>query len=221
MAEQLQTIDVEALTTNQPFCAGVVWIRDGKVAITLNPDGIPAELGEGVLRIGGVGGGQEPGETLLECALREAQEELGNTNVSIVSANETYFHNMDTDEIVRVRCTDDPAPFLLQRRTSKHPDKPYKPGLPYGPYVYFGLYIGEADEARMNPDDDVAGLLFVPIAKWPMLQNGPVTLGRMLDAGADLLEAYAIPRQTRLWMPDDESLLTIMRLWPESGILNG
>jgi 8-oxo-dGTP pyrophosphatase MutT (NUDIX family) len=27
-------------------------------------------------RVGGVGGGQEPRETILECAVREAQEEL-------------------------------------------------------------------------------------------------------------------------------------------------
>ncbi|MEF3301893.1 NUDIX domain-containing protein [Paenibacillus sp. GYB003] len=213
MTERLRTLDVEAWTANEPFCAGVVWVRDGKVAVTLNPDGIPAELGSDVLRIGGVGGGQEPGETIAECALREAKEELGSGNVRLRSSGETYFHDIDTGEISRIRCTDRTAPFLLQRQTSKTPDRPYKPGLPFGPYVYFGIYIGEADEARINPDDDVAGLLFVPIERWELLLRETVTVGAVLDAGADLLEAAPIPRQTRLWMPDNESMRTVVRLW--------
>lgn len=214
--EPLRTLNVETLTDNQPFCAGIIWVRDGKIAATLNPDGIPEQLGDAVLRLGGVGGGQEPGESIIECAVREAKEELGNDRVRLISSNTTYFHDMDTDEIVQVRCTDATAPYLLQRKTSKHPDKPYKPGLPTGKYVYFCLYLGETDEAKINPDDDVAGILFVPLERWPLLSSvETITLGSMLETGAELLEAYEIPRHTRLWMPDNESLRVVVPLWEE------
>jgi 8-oxo-dGTP pyrophosphatase MutT (NUDIX family) len=211
-SEPLRTIEVLSLTDNQPFCAGIVWVRDGKLAITLNPDGMPEELGEGVLRIGGVGGGQEPGESILECALREAREELGNKDVRLVSSDVTYFHDMDTGEIVQVRCTDSTAPFLLERMTSKHPDKPYRPGLPFGRYVYFCLYLGEAEEANINPDDDVAGVVFIPLEHGRLLLKEALTLGELLEAGAELLEAYAIPRHTRLWLPENESIQIVLRL---------
>lgn len=213
MAECMRLIDVGALTANQPFCAGVVWVRNGRVAATLNPDGIPAHLGEGLLRIGGVGGGQEPDETLMECALREAKEELGSEAVRLVSSRITFFHDMDTGDITEVACTDPTAPFLLQRASSKHPDKPYRPGLPVGKYVYFGTYLAELDEARINPEDDVAGLLFVPLEKWPLLEKESLTLGDLLDAGVGLLESHPLARQTRLWMPDNESLRVILPLW--------
>lgn len=210
----MQTIDVDKLTGNQPFCAGVVWIREGKVAVTINPDGIPEKLAGKALRIGGVGGGQEPGETLMECALREAQEELGNPEVRLLPSSVTYFHNMDTDEVVQVKCTDATAPLLLQRMTSRNPDKPYKPGLPTGPYVYFGLYLGETDEVRINPDDDVAGILFVPVERWPQMEQGG-TLGQALEMGSELLERAPIPRDMRLWVPENESMRTVMRLLKE------
>ncbi|WP_223836383.1 NUDIX hydrolase [Paenibacillus oceani] len=207
----MQSLHVGAVTDHQPFCAGVVWVRDGKVAITLNTDGIPDALEGRVMRVGGVGGGQEPGETIAECALREAQEELGNPNVRLLSSTATYFHNMDTDEVVQVPCIDETPPFLLQRITSSNPDEPYKPGLPTGPYVYFGLYRAETDEARINPDDDVAAILFVPVERWPVLEQS-ATLGQMMELGCELLERAPIPRELRLWVPENESMRTVMRL---------
>lgn len=127
--------NIEKLTQGQPFCAGVVLVRDGKVAVTLNEDGLPHAAPAGMLRIGGVGGGQEPGETLPECALREAKEELGTERVTLKDAGKTFIHDMDTEEIAAIRCSDRIAPFLLQRRTSPNPHRPYKPGLPTGPYM--------------------------------------------------------------------------------------
>lgn len=215
MTNSVQSISVSALTDNQPFCAGFVWVRDGKVAVALNPDGVPDHLGAGVLRIGGVGGGKEPNETMLQCALREASEELGTSGVQIVSSPVTYFHNIDTGEITKVRCIDETAPLLLQRKASRHPDRPYKPGLPIGPYVYFGIYAGVADTVRSNPDDDVAGILFVQLEQWEALEKG-ATLGEMLSAGAELHESALIDRKTKLWLPENESLRIVLKLRKEA-----
>lgn len=204
--------NIEKLTQGQPFCAGVVLVRDGKVAVTLNEDGLPHAAPAGMLRIGGVGGGQEPGETLPECALREAKEELGTERVTLKDAGKTFIHDMDTDEIAAIRCSDRIAPFLLQRRTSPNPHRPYKPGLPTGPYIYYGLYLGEAEEIRINREDDVAGILFVPQERWGTLEEEHATLGRLLDEGAELLAKDPIARGTPLWLPPDESMRIAVRL---------
>ena len=66
-------LDVAALTEGQPFCAGVVLMVDGRLVLTLNHDHLPAALSGTALRVGGVGGGQEAGETIRECAMREAR----------------------------------------------------------------------------------------------------------------------------------------------------
>jgi hypothetical protein len=63
-----RTISVRRLTDGQPFCAGVVVVQDGCVAVTLNRDVPPSGSANGSpLRVGGVGGGQEPGETIEQC----------------------------------------------------------------------------------------------------------------------------------------------------------
>jgi hypothetical protein len=83
--------------------------------------------------------------------------------------------------------------------------------LPTGPYVYFGLYRAETDEARINPDDDVAAILFVPVERWPVLEQD-ATLGQMMELGCELMERAPIPREMRLWVPENESMRTVMRL---------
>lgn len=214
----LPVIAVAAMTDNQPFCAGVVWIKDGKMAVTLNTDHVPSELGEGTLRIGGVGGGQEPGETLEQCALREAREELGTERVALVSATRSYYHDMDTGELSSFQAEDELAPLLLERVTSWHPDKPYKPGLPCGPYLYCGTYCCEAQEVSNNPDDDVAGLLFVPLDKLALLEAESLTLGELLRAGTECLSQQPISPDTRLWMPANETVRTVRRLVDQNAV---
>lgn len=72
-----EPLHIEVLTFNQPFCAGVILAREDRVVMTLNSDmdagDGQAAMSDQVLRIGGVGGGQEPGETMPACALREAR----------------------------------------------------------------------------------------------------------------------------------------------------
>jgi 8-oxo-dGTP pyrophosphatase MutT (NUDIX family) len=63
----------------------VVVFHEGRLVLTLNADGLPASFGAGRLRVGGVGGGCEDGETFEDCARREAEEELS-VPVTLVSA---------------------------------------------------------------------------------------------------------------------------------------
>lgn len=218
MASDTRILHVASLTGNQPFCAGVLHLQDGRVTVTLNSDGLPPEVADGNhWRIGGVGGGQEPGETMAECALREALEELSLApgQVELVSAERTFFHDMDTDELWQVECVDAVKPMLLQRMTNPTPDTPYKPGLPTGPYIYFGLYQARVEASQIKPGDDVEGLLQVPVEKWELLRATPA-LGEMLAAGAVLVENDTLPREKRLYVREDESFHTLLSLLSES-----
>ena len=74
--------NVELITKDQPFCAGVILFQDQNLVITLNTDGLPASLeGSGALRIGAIGGGQEAGELIWQCALREDKHLRNGLNI--------------------------------------------------------------------------------------------------------------------------------------------
>jgi 8-oxo-dGTP pyrophosphatase MutT (NUDIX family) len=71
-------IEVRRLTSGRPFCAGVLVVRDGGLLAAFSAAGVDASQVSGAEWFaGGVGGGQEPGEDIWDCALREAREELG------------------------------------------------------------------------------------------------------------------------------------------------
>ncbi|BFH69638.1 hypothetical protein J27TS7_00590 [Paenibacillus dendritiformis] len=219
MSNLEEPLHIEALTFNQPFCAGVFLIRQDRVVMTLNADmeseNSPAGHYAPVLRIGGVGGGQEPRETISACALREAREELATERVRLKSSPITYFHDMDTGDIRPVTVRDELAPFLLQRAANPTPQQPYKPGLPVGPYIYYGIYAAEADESEpLAPGDDVAALLFIPIRSWDVIERG-ATLSEALAHGCAITEALPLHRDTRLHVPQSESMRMIMRLYPQ------
>ena len=61
-------LDLAALTDDQPFCAGLVLGHRGRLVLTLNDDHLPTEIRHPALRVGGVGGCQEPREDIWECA---------------------------------------------------------------------------------------------------------------------------------------------------------
>jgi 8-oxo-dGTP pyrophosphatase MutT (NUDIX family) len=204
-------LDVTARTTDQPFCAGVIVSREDSVLVTLNSDGLPPEFENDTWRVGGVGGGQELGETIVECAAREAQEELS-TPVTLRSSPVTYFQDLDTGECHSIPCTDTCAPFLLQRKRSLTPERPFRPGLPTGLHIYFGLYLAAEVPTNMLPGDDVMALLFLPFECWPMLDDIP-TLEFVMRHGAQLLGSHPDVQPTqRLWLPTDEGFRTVATL---------
>lgn len=211
-----EPLHIEALTCNQPFFAGVFLVRENRVVMTLHAD---MDTGDGqaavsdrILRIGCVGGGQEPGETMPACALREAREGLAIEQVRLKSSPVTYFHDMDAGEIRPVMVRDELAPFLLQQATKP---TPYKPDLPVSPYIYYGIYAAEADEFESYaPGDDVVALLSIPIGSWDKIEQG-VTLSEALANGCIITEAVSLQRDTRLYVPDYESMCIIMQLYPQ------
>jgi 8-oxo-dGTP pyrophosphatase MutT (NUDIX family) len=207
-------VSIQEATDDQPFCAGVVIRQRGSLLVTLNTDGLPAELANTSWRIGGVGGGQEPNESIVECARREAREEI-QTDVRLLSSPTTYFHDIDAGTLTIVNCVDmPPAPLLFERMRNPRPTTPYKPGLPVGPYIYFALYLAEPLADTMRPGDDVVGLLSLPINLWPKLEAQP-TLQEMLDAGASVVCDETGASARRLWVAKNESFRIVAKILQE------
>jgi hypothetical protein len=55
MNPMTETFNIEELTRDQPFCAGVILLFDKHIVVNLNND---VDANNNILRIGAVGGGQ-------------------------------------------------------------------------------------------------------------------------------------------------------------------
>lgn len=214
MTSVADVVSVLDVTTGAPFTAGVLVLAGDNVVLTLNRDHLPPELEEGAwLRVGGVGGGQEPGETIAECALREAEEELG-TAVELVGSPVTY--RADDDGLKRVRATDPVAPLLLTRTVRSDP-RPFAPGLPSGRDLYGAIFLGRV-RGEPRPDErELAGLLLLPRDRWGVLEGRP-RVDEVVAAGATIVEAEPLADRARLWLHPEEQwglLLELLARHPE------
>ncbi|MEQ2528410.1 NUDIX domain-containing protein [Bacillaceae bacterium CLA-AA-H227] len=203
--------NIAEITNNQPFCAGVLITKGDKILITLNPDGLPDELEGLAWRVGAVGGGQEPNETILECAIREAKEEIS-VDVRIESSPITFFHDLDQKTVEKIQVNDEIAPYLLERVTNPFPDKPYRAGLPVGPYIYFAIYLANVENwEEVKAGDDVQGLLLVPPTEWDSLNRGK-TIAELKTKGVEIVHLCNPDESKKVWIPENESLTTVCRL---------
>lgn len=202
---RLGSIDLRHLTTNQPFCAGVILLQQGQLIVRLNTDYLPSPKGNqtAAYRIRGLGGDQRQGETIWECALREAQEKL-KVELQLLSPPSTYFHEIDTGEQYTVTSTDAIPPFLLERQSNLYPYTPLRPGLPTGPYTYYCLFFARSLQPVTSPGT-TEGLLCIRPELWPALLQQP-TLESILQQGAAIIEQHKLSRQHQLWVPTWESV---------------
>ncbi|WP_411501454.1 NUDIX domain-containing protein [Bacillus thuringiensis] len=205
------SFSIDALTSNQPFCAGVILVKDKKVVTTLNSDGLP-DGNQQLYRVGAVGGGQEPGEIVTDCALREAREETGAV-YDLLNSPITYLYDMDNKKFKKIKCEDKIAPFFIEFKRNPKPYKPYKNGLPIGPYTYFVMYIASSLTEDIYPSDDVEGLLVCPISQWGKLEK-EITLTQAISLGCNLIERHTDPidKNKKIWMDPDESMRKVARL---------
>ncbi|SFG09676.1 NUDIX domain-containing protein [Planifilum fulgidum] len=191
-------MDIASLTRNQPFCAGVILAKGRCLLLTLNADGVPETLKGTAWRVGGVGGGQEPGETVWDCALREAREEAF-AEVELIPSPSTYFHNMDTGAIRRIRVRDPVPPLLFSRTVNPRPDRPYAPGLPTGPFIHFALFLSRPKAwDTIRPGDDVQGLLLCPVDGWTRLKAGN-KLKELARSGIEVIGRPNVDWERRPW----------------------
>jgi 8-oxo-dGTP pyrophosphatase MutT (NUDIX family) len=201
-------VAVRRLTAERPFCAGVLLVRDGKVLTTFSADGVDAVDASGTdWYVGGVGGGQEPGEDPWECALREAREELG-VPVRLVPASRTYLHDIESDTLREARTDDAPAPYIVHRSRNPDPAKPFRPDLPFGPFTYFCMFLAEFIEEpdAFEPDDpDIAALVWMPLRTGALFGEG-TTFADLTATGATIAAGGPIAPEARIHLMRSESL---------------
>ena len=204
-------ISVEDITKNYPFCAGVLICRNGKngleFLLTLaNKNKWLCQQEKTVIGVGGIGGGQEPNEPPLDCAQREALEEIS-AKVKIISSDFTIFENLSTRK-KNIKTTDAIKPFIFQKRLNTCPDKPFKKGLPIGQFLYIVMYLAKP-LSRPKPKD-VPALLWANLRLMNELLKGLKT--EVIETKGELIKkpGFEIPGNALLKIPtpSTEELIT-------------
>jgi hypothetical protein len=184
-------------TAQDPFCAGIVVADATHLLMTLGDQDRwrPSRQGGLLIPLSGIGGGQDPNEAPVDCALREAREEVG-VDAEILPVVRTWWSE-DCGMPKGVPFPADapmPAPFLvaaLRRRDSA----PFRPGLPGGDILRVVLY-----RARLTGTPrphDIPGLIQIPLGALTWLAT-PRTLADIQSVGGgELLANVTIPPDTR------------------------
>lgn len=207
-----QPIHIDALTRGRPFCAGLLLIYRRRLVFTLSKPKRWERTG-GAIRIplACVGGGQEPGESIVECAAREAREEIG-CEVRLKAAAQTCWVDL-SGESALCRTIDAIAPVMFQLQPG--PATPFKAGLPAGPVLYVAHYLAEP-LAEPFPSD-VPALIEFSAAEIPSVLAG-VRLDEVIRAGAALKERTELPRAACLFAPIDSSEARLLQMVRDGAI---
>lgn len=151
------------------------------------------------LRIGAVGGGQEPNETILGCAIREAEEKLSVQKVELLPAPVTFFSRYRYRSIQEIGRVDTIAPLLFQCQTKPVPNTQYKQELQLA-NLCISIYSWPISRFYYYcSGDDVVALLLVPINKWEILERD-FTIGTIITCNKQSDVLPSISKDTRLFL---------------------
>lgn len=135
-----------------------------------------------------VGGGVEAGETLIDCAKREAREEAS-CEIQLHSAVRTYLRTAE-GKLSVVSVDDKPTPLALYEKIFPHP--PDHPELRRPSKLLIVIYLAEC-LGDPRPSREIPALLVMKSEQYQQaIQEIP--LAQLLAAGAELIEAQHIPR---------------------------
>ncbi|HAL61255.1 MAG TPA: hypothetical protein DCP08_02485 [Chloroflexi bacterium] len=140
----------------------------------------------------GLGGHKREGETWIECAEREAQEELG-TRIELLSSKVTYYMNRH-GELEKIGVDEEVIPLLLFEMV-------FPAEASWNPRNEGWIYYIVAYRARLCQAPaplDIEGLISLSEAQIRQTAEGEVTLGNLLDDGARLWEKEPIAREAKL-----------------------
>lgn len=189
-------LDSVLVDHNLPLCAGVFVFDGASVLLAVSTDERWVRRGrETHIPVNGIGGGQEPGETMVACALREAREEVG-CDVRVLHSAVTYAEVEGEALSVEV-CRSRPAPLLYQVQRRASPE-PYAPGLPSGARLHVGIF--RAVPCAEPFPHDVPALLWVPLGSLARLASG-LNVTDLGQAGIRPVHSSRLPKAAVLFIP--------------------
>lgn len=147
------------------------------------------DLPAGSTFFAGIGGHCEPGETWLDCARREAQEELG-AGVAIRSATATTYidHNLAARPVA---LEDEPRPLCIYELWNP-PDASWnKRGAGYVYYVV--VYEATLDDSLRPSPQDLDAILWLSAEQVSLAARVPTTLQAVLAEGAEVAGKAPLP----------------------------
>lgn len=128
----------------------------------------------------GVGGHREPGEDWVQCAYREAEEEI-HAQITLCSASET-FYLPDSGGVFQISVSDQPRPLALYEMRHS-PDSP-RAGHIYRIVIY-RAYLQSSP--RDFPPDEVRSLILLNAQQVRLGLDRKATLRTLLREGAALI----------------------------------
>ncbi|MCL6641954.1 MAG: NUDIX hydrolase [Candidatus Bipolaricaulota bacterium] len=170
---------------------GLVLLRkDGRLVFAISkPAYWETRHGKLYISFEAVGGGLEAGETLVDCARREAREEAS-SEIRLHSAARTYLHTAE-GELSVVSVNDKPKPLALYEKIFPHP--PDQPELRRPSRLLIVIYLAEC-LGDPQPSGEVPALLLMTSRQYQQAVQ-EIPLAQLLAAGAELREARPIPRE--------------------------
>ncbi len=135
---------------------------------------------EGQLFFAGIGGHLEEGENLIECARREAKEEI-NCEIEILTARETYRVQSD-GEIKTIDIDDSPRPLALF-------DMLYPEGSPQeGKVYYIVIYRAKIKSViRQVKEDEVRAVISLSRKHVTDCLEAKPSINELISEGADIV----------------------------------
>ncbi len=140
----------------------------------------------------GLGGHKREGESWIECAEREAQEELG-TQIELFSSKATYYMNRH-GELEEIAVDEEVTPLLLF-------EMPFPAAASWNPGNEEWIYYIVAYRARLCQAPtplDIEGLISLSEAQIREAAEGEARLGDLLDDGATMWEREPIAREAKV-----------------------
>ena len=147
----------------------------------------------GELFYAGIGGHREEGETWIECAHREAIEEMG-VDVELVSSHDTWIVSSD-GEAERIVVSDEPCPMTLYRMI--HPESAPRAGETYHIVIYRAALLEPPSEM---PIEEVRGIIALSPEQVEFGPKRKPTMAELVRERAEIVSlAEPVDMDTRVY----------------------